>query len=59
MNYGGAVMCDVKKYEKIYEDIRKLQPEGTLQLVLEAETEEQRNFLKWLVIFFCKRSRGR
>lgn len=31
-------MCDVKKYEKIYEDIQKLQPEDTLQLVLEAET---------------------
>ena len=24
-------MCDVKKYEKIYEDIQKLQPEDTLQ----------------------------
>ena len=30
-------MCDVKKYEK-------LQPEDTLQLVLEAETEEQKEF---------------
>lgn len=30
MNYGGAVMCAVKKYEKIYEDIQKLQPEDTL-----------------------------
>ena len=37
-------MCDVKKYEKIYEDIKRLQPEDTLQLVLEAETEEQRCF---------------
>lgn len=37
-------MCDVKKYEDIYRDIVKLQPEDTLQLVLEAETEEQRNF---------------
>ena len=32
-------MCDVKKYEQIYEDIKKLKPEDTLQLVLEAETE--------------------
>ncbi len=52
-------MCAVKKYEKIYEDIQKLQPEDTLQLVLEAETEEQRNFYEILVIFFCKRSRDR
>ena len=36
-------MCDVKKYEQIYEDIKKLQPEDTLQLVLEAEKEEQRS----------------
>ena len=34
-------MCDVKKYEAIYRDIERLQPEDTLQLVLEAETEEQ------------------
>lgn len=33
-------MCDVEKYNKIYEDIAKLEPEDTLQLVLEAETEE-------------------
>ena len=37
-------MCDVKKYEQIYEDIKALQPEDTLQLVLEAETGEQRSF---------------
>ena len=37
-------MCDVKKYEKIYEDIKCLQPEDALQLVLEARTEEQRSF---------------
>ena len=37
-------MCDVKKFSKIYEDIAALQPEDTLQLVLEAETEDERNF---------------
>ena len=37
-------MCDVKKYEKLYQEIEKLQPEDTLQLVLEAETEEQKEF---------------
>lgn len=37
-------MCDVKKYNKIYEDITKLQPEDTLQLILEAETEDEKNF---------------
>ena len=41
-------MCDVKKYEQIYEDIKKLKPEDTLQLVLEAETEEQRCFYEMI-----------
>lgn len=37
-------MCDVKKYSRIYKDIAALQPEDTLQLVLEAETEEEKDF---------------
>ena len=37
-------MCDVNKYNKLYKEISALQPEDTLQLVLEAETEEERNF---------------
>ena len=37
-------MCDIKKYEKIYQEIARLEPEDTLQLVLEADTEEQRDF---------------
>ena len=41
-------MCDVKKYEQIYEDIKALEPEDTLQLVMEAETEEQRSFYEMI-----------
>lgn len=41
-------MCDAEKYIKIYEEIEKLQPEDTLQLVLEAETEEQREFFEMI-----------
>mgnify|MGYP003289532188 CR=1 FL=1 len=37
-------MCDVKKFSNIYKDIVTLQPEDTLQLVLEAETEEEKDF---------------
>jgi len=33
-------MCDVKKYSRMFQDIKQLQPEDTLQLVLEAENEE-------------------
>lgn len=48
-------MCDVKKYDKIYEDIKELQPEDTLQLVLEAETEEQRSFYEMIGDFLLQR----
>ena len=48
-------MCDVKKYEKIYEDIKMLQPEDTLQLVLEAETEEQWSFYEMVGNFLLQK----
>ena len=48
-------MCDVMKYERIYEDIKRLQPEDTLQLVLEAETEEQRSFYEMVGDFLLQR----
>ena len=41
-------MCDVKKYEK-------LQPEDTLQLVLEAETEEQKGFYEMVGDFLLQK----
>ena len=37
-------MCDVEKYKKIYQERAQLDPEDTLQLILEADTEEQREF---------------
>ena len=37
-------MCDVKKFSQIYKEIASLQLDDTLQLVLEAETEEEKEF---------------
>ena len=48
-------MCDVKKFEKIYEDIKTLQPEDTLQLVLEAETDEQRSLYEMIGDFLLQK----
>lgn len=48
-------MCDVKKYERIYQEIENLQPEDTLQLVLEAETEEQRSFYEMIGDFLLQK----
>jgi len=39
-------MCDVKKYSRMYDDMKNLQPEDTLQLVMEAKSEEEREFFR-------------
>lgn len=48
-------MCDVRKFEKIYEEIRQLQPEDTLQLILEARTEEERSFYELVGDYLLQR----
>lgn len=48
-------MCDVKKYENIYREIEKLKPEDTLQQVVEAETEEQREFYEMVGDFLLQK----
>lgn len=50
----GDFMCDVKKYNEIYKDITLLQPEDTLQLVLEAETEEEKIFYELIGDFLLQ-----
>lgn len=37
-------MLDVKKYSEIYQEILQLQPDDTLQLILEAKTDDEREF---------------
>lgn len=39
-------MCDTKKYYKIYQEIKKLAPDDTLQLVEEAKTKEEKDFFQ-------------
>ena len=46
-----------KKYEKIYEEIKCLEPEDTLQLTLEADSEEQREFYQMVGDFASKKAK--
>lgn len=48
-------MCDVKKYSKIFQDIKELQPEDTLQLVLEAENQEEQDFFEMVGNFLLQK----
>lgn len=48
-------MCDVKKYSKMFEDMKQLQPEDTLQLVLEAKDKEERDFFEMVGNFLMQK----
>ena len=48
-------MSDVKKYTDIYNEIKKLNAEDTLQLVLEAPTEEVKEFYEMVGDFLLQR----
>lgn len=48
-------MCDVKKYSLMFEDIKQLQPEDTLQLILEAKSEEEQDFFEMIGNFLLQK----
>ena len=48
-------MCDIKKYSLMFEDIKQLQPEDTLQLVLEAKSEEEQDFFEMIGNFLLQK----
>ena len=47
-------MCDVRKYSDMYKDMKALQPEDTLQLVMEAKDSEERDFFEMLGNFLLQ-----
>lgn len=48
-------MCNIEKYLNIYNDIKQLQPEDTLQLILEAKTEEEQEFFELIGNFLLQK----
>ncbi len=47
-------MCDLKKYADIYKEIKQLNPDDTLQLVLESKTEEEKDFYEMVGDFLLQ-----
>jgi chaperonin cofactor prefoldin len=45
---------DIKKYSDIFKEIKKLEPDDTMQLVLESETEEEKNFYELIGDFLLQ-----
>ena len=48
-------MCDVDKYLNMFHDMTNLQPEDTLQLVMEAKNDEERDFFEMLGNFLLQK----
>lgn len=48
-------MCDIKKYNDIFDEIKKLSPDDTLQLVMESKTEEEKSFYEMIGDFLLQR----
>ncbi len=48
-------MCDVKKFSKMYQEIKELQPEDTLQLFMEANDEDERDFFHMIGNYLLQR----
>jgi len=48
-------MCDIKKFTDIYNEIKTLNAEDTLQLVLEAPTEEEKEFYEMVGDFLLQK----
>ncbi len=47
-------MCDTKKFYEMYEEMLQLNANDTLQLVLNAEDEDQKNFFVMLSDFLLR-----
>lgn len=48
-------MCDVKKYSEIYNEIKALSREDTQQLIVEASTDEEKDFYALVGDFFLQK----
>ena len=48
-------MCDVRKYSEMFQSIKMLQPEDTLQLIMEAKDKEERDFFEMVGNFLLQK----
>lgn len=42
----GDKMCDIKKYKAVYQDIKELEADDTLELILSADSKEEQDFFE-------------
>ena len=47
-------MCDVNKFTEIYNEIKKLNLDDTLQLIMEVDDEEERSFYQMVGDFLLQ-----
>lgn len=47
-------MCDTKKYKDIYKEISHLQPEDTLEIILESDDPKEQQFYEMVGDFLMQ-----
>ena len=52
-------MCDVEKYSEIYQELKTLQPEDTLQLILESKDEDEQEFFEMLGNYLLQKNKNK
>ena len=48
-------MCDLNRYYKMYQEIKELTPDDTLQLMLHAKSKDEQDFFAMVGDFFLQR----
>lgn len=48
-------MCDVKKFDKIYKEVEALSQSDILELISDAQTEDEKNFYETIGNFFLQK----
>lgn len=47
-------MCDTKKYSMIFEEIKNLEPEDTLELILSSDNQQEKLFYQMVGDFLLQ-----
>ena len=50
----GDIVRENSQYGNVYEEIKKIHPQDTLQLLLDAKTEDEKNFYEMLGNFLLQ-----
>lgn len=54
VNFEVIYMCDVDKFSKMFKEMKNLEPEDTIELILAADNDEEKHFFEMLGNFLLQ-----